>query len=108
MAGEFRCARCGNCCRWPGYVKLTDAEIVAIAGHLGISETEFTAQYTMLARNRRFLSLIEKPDGSCVFFEAEPVGCRINPVKPQQCRDFPEKWNFPGWEEQCRGKQSET
>jgi len=23
-------------------------------------------------------------------------------VKPQQCRDFPNLWNFPGFEETCR------
>ena len=25
----------------------------------------------------------------------------INEVKPQQCRDFPNKWNFPGWRQVC-------
>lgn len=106
MASEFRCVRCGNCCRWAGYVKLTDPEIVAIAEYLGVSVAEFTARFTKLAGNRRFLSLIEKLDGTCIFFEEEPAGCRINQVKPQQCRDFPEKWNFPGWEKECGGKLS--
>ena len=32
-------------------------------------------------------------------------GCRINPVKPRQCRDFPNKWNFPGWRELCRAQE---
>jgi hypothetical protein len=22
-------------------------------------------------------------------------------VKPQQCKDFPNGWNFPGWREVC-------
>jgi hypothetical protein len=27
--------------------------------------------------------------------------CVINAVKPQQCRDFPNHWNFPGWRTVC-------
>ena len=26
----FECRRCGNCCRWPGAVKLLDEEVDAI------------------------------------------------------------------------------
>lgn len=47
--------------------------------------------------DRRGLTLIEKPDGSCIFLEdGEPCGCRINPVKPKQCDGFPSRWSFPG------------
>ena len=28
--------------------------------------------------------------------------CAVQPVKPQQCRDFPNLWNFPGFEQTCR------
>ena len=28
--------------------------------------------------------------------------CSVQPVKPQQCRDFPNLWNFPGFEKTCR------
>ena len=34
-------------------------------------------------------------------------GCRINPVKPRQCRDFPNKCNFPGWRDLCRAREVE-
>jgi hypothetical protein len=27
--------------------------------------------------------------------------CRIQPVKPVQCRGFPNEWRFPGWREMC-------
>lgn len=28
--------------------------------------------------------------------------CRIQEVKPVQCRGFPNTWNFPGWEKECQ------
>ena len=103
--GNFICARCGSCCRWPGYVRLKDDEIAKISDFLGLNKYEFTDQYTNLTSDRRGLSLIEKSDGSCVFFIQNPSGCLINPVKPEQCRNFPILWNFEGWENLCRGEK---
>lgn len=96
----FECQRCGACCRWPGQVRLTEAEISSLARFKGISETDFIQQFTRLQVNRQGLALIDKPTGECFFFENG--GCAINPVKPQQCIDFPNKWNFPGFEKVCK------
>jgi guanylate kinase len=97
-----KCRRCGNCCRWHGWVRLSDGEIDVIAEFLGMSPVEFIDRYTVLAGDRRSLSLDERPDGECIFFrDGEISSCMIEPVKPQQCRDFPDKWNFPGWEKEC-------
>ncbi len=95
------CQRCGACCRWEGDVCLTDADIAAIAAYLGMEEVAFINEYCHLQRNRRGLSLIDAADGACIMLTDS--GCRIQPVKPQQCRDFPHKWNFPGWEKRCPG-----
>jgi uncharacterized protein len=97
---EYLCQRCTACCRWPGHVKITDAEIAAMAEFLGMPEFEFIQRYTHLRTDRRGLSLIEHPDGSCIFLEGND--CAIQPVKPQQCRDFPNQWNFPGWRDICQ------
>jgi hypothetical protein len=96
----YECQRCTACCRWPGQVRLTDAEIDAMAGYLGLAVHEFTEQFTRLREDRRGLALREKPNGECVFLEG--IVCRVQPVKPQQCRDFPSLWNFPGFEKECR------
>ncbi len=101
---KFKCARCGNCCRWRGYVRLKEDEIEKIAVFLNMSELDFTDRYTELTADRRNLTLIENEVGHCIFFEDNPPACRIEPVKPQQCRDFPLKWNFPGWEKECAGE----
>lgn len=95
----FECQRCTACCRWPGQVKLTPAEINRIAAHLGLSEADFIARHTRLRDDRSGLSLLEKSNGECEFLAGND--CAIQPVKPQQCRDFPNLWNFPGFEHTC-------
>ena len=102
--GKFICRRCGNCCRWEGCVKVGEQEVTAIAAFLHIPEQEFLDSFTRLTPDRRHLSLLEKEDGSCQWFDdsGSLPACMIEPVKPQQCRDFPLKWNFPGWQKLCK------
>jgi uncharacterized protein len=84
-------------------VKITDAEIARMAAHLEISEGEFIADYTRLNSSRSGLALQDKANGECIFLNGND--CRVNPVKPQQCRNFPNLWNFPGFEEICRARK---
>ena len=53
-----------------------------------------------LRADRQGLALMDKPTGECIFLEGRD--CSVQPVKPQQCRDFPNGWNFPGFEKVCR------
>lgn len=96
------CQRCGACCRWEGNVCLTNEDITTIAAYLQMDEVTFINELCHLQRNRRGLSLIDAPDGACIMLQPDNT-CRIQPVKPRQCRDFPHKWNFPGWENRCPG-----
>ncbi|HSH93071.1 MAG TPA: YkgJ family cysteine cluster protein [Roseimicrobium sp.] len=95
----YACQRCTACCRWPGQVKLDDATITRLAAYLGMVEHDFIQEYTRLGSDRRGLALKDKGSGECVFLEGE--NCRVQAVKPQQCRDFPNLWNFPGFEKVC-------
>jgi Fe-S-cluster containining protein len=97
---RYLCQRCGNCCRWPGDVRVTEEEVSKIARFLGMRETDFVERCTRLNANRTGLSIIDKPNGECLFLEGVNE-CRIQPVKPGQCAGFPNDWNFPGWREQC-------
>jgi hypothetical protein len=96
----LECQRCTACCRWPGQVRLTDPEISRLASFKELPEHDFIQRYTRLRSDRRGLSLLDKPNGECVFLEGD--NCAVQPVKPQQCRDFPNLWNFPGAEKSCR------
>jgi hypothetical protein len=80
-------------------VRLTDAEITRLAAFKNISEHEFIQQFTRLRWDRGGLALQEKLDGGCVFLEGSD--CAVQSVKPQQCRDFPNLWKFPGFEKNC-------
>jgi hypothetical protein len=79
---------------------LTDAEITRLAAFKGLSEADFIQQFTRLRWDRGGLALQEKPDGGCIFLDGDD--CSVQSVKPQQCRDFPNLWNFPGFEQTCK------
>ncbi len=76
---HYQCQRCTNCCKWPGF---------------------------RLRPNRDGLALTDKPNGECIFLEGRD--CRVQPVKPGQCRGFPNTWNFPGWREVCEAVEVES
>ena len=97
---RYLCQRCGNCCRWPGFVRLNDQEIYSIAAFLQLTPAEFIEQHTELRPSRSGLMLKSNPAGSCIFLKGINT-CTIQAVKPQQCRDFPNKWRFDGWREKC-------
>ncbi len=83
---RFACQRCGACCTGePGYVWVTPPEAARIAEFLGLSKAEFASKYLRNAGSHA--SLIELPDGRCIFYSKE--GCKIYAVRPRQCRTFP-------------------
>lgn len=95
----YVCQRCTACCKWPGDVRIEEDEIARIAGFLNLTEVAFVERFTRLRGNRQGLSLIEKANHECIMLEGN--SCLIHPVKPEQCRGFPNKWNFPGWRQVC-------
>ena len=78
---------------------MTAGEISAIAAYLKMDEDLFIQNYTRLRPNRGGLALIDQEDGACFFLKGND--CSLQAVKPQQCKDFPNGWNFPGWREVC-------
>ncbi len=95
----LECQRCTACCRRPGQVRLSNDEITRMAQFKNLSEADFIQQFTRLRWDRGGLALKEQPDGACIFLVGE--SCAVQPVKPQQCKEFPNLWNFPGFEKIC-------
>jgi len=83
---RFACEQCGDCCRGPGYVWLSEARIKALADCLQVSPNEFTSKFVRRVGAR--LSLTEKPNYDCVFWE-DGEGCVVYDARPRQCRTFP-------------------
>lgn len=84
---RFECTRCGHCCTGdPGYVWVTSEELQAIADHLGQPLEEVRSLYARRAGRR--VSLREKTNGDCVFFD-RTSGCTVYSARPTQCRTWP-------------------
>ena len=98
----FACRQCGNCCRWPGEVRVSPEEIRAAAGRLGLTEEAFIARHPQVTRDRQGLTLVEDAGGACRFLTPENR-CAIQSAKPRQCREFPHQWRAPEHEHLCAG-----
>jgi Fe-S-cluster containining protein len=86
---QFECTRCGKCCTgFPGYVYLSEREITVIARHLMMEPSRFIKNYTKIVRifGEPRLSLIEKEQFDCVFFNE---GCLVYEIRPYQCSSYP-------------------
>jgi uncharacterized protein len=110
---RFKCTECGKCCTGaPGYTWVSDAEIVDIASHLGLSLDEFGKKYLRLVNGK--YALLEKPASyDCIFLKDKK--CEIYQLRPMQCRTFPWwKQNLSSpeeWQEAaqyCEGISSEA
>ena len=85
---KFECTQCGACCAGePGYVWVNKDEIAAIADHLKLTDDEFRDRYVRKIGVR--FSLVEFPNGDCVFLDSETRGCTIYTARPIQCRTWP-------------------
>lgn len=85
---RFECTGCGDCCTGaPGFVWVNRAEVEALARRLQMERAEFEARYVRKVGVRR--SLIEYPNGDCVFFDNATRHCTVYEDRPRQCRTWP-------------------
>ncbi|MFM8930465.1 MAG: YkgJ family cysteine cluster protein [Gemmataceae bacterium] len=95
---SFTCTQCGNCCTGaPGYVWLQEGDAERIAAHLALPVEEVTLMHAR--KGHRGLTLREKNNGDCVYFE-QGKGCVVYPVRPAQCR------TWPFWESNLRSRKN--
>ncbi|MDR1625290.1 MAG: YkgJ family cysteine cluster protein [Spirochaetia bacterium] len=98
---RFACQRCSVCCRFtPGFVFLSERDLDLLCGGLGIGKKAFEQRYCRevpINGNIR-LSLREKPNLDCIFWEEK--GCGVYPSRPLQCR------SYPFWQSALMSRQS--
>ncbi len=102
---KFKCTGCGDCCTGAaGYVWVNKEEIHALAGALGFDDVDkFEDKYVRRIGIRK--SLVEFPNGDCVFFDGGSRKCMVYRHRPRQCRTWP-FWDSnirtpEAWEETC-------
>lgn len=84
---RFTCTQCGHCCTGePGFVWVDEEELRKLAAFRGEPLREFVPLHTRKSRGK--VTLREKANGDCVFYEAGR-GCTVYPVRPKQCRTWP-------------------
>jgi Fe-S-cluster containining protein len=85
---RFECTQCGDCCSGaPGYVWVNQEEIDALAKQLGMDGDAFEQKYTRRVGMRR--TLVEFPNGDCVFLDPQTRKCTVYHARPRQCRTWP-------------------
>ena len=101
---RFKCTGCGDCCTGaPGFVWVTNDEIAKLAAGIKVEVDFFEKNYVRRVGIRK--SLVEFPNGDCVFFDNESRRCQVYEVRPRQCRTWP-FWDSnlkspEAWKETC-------
>jgi uncharacterized protein len=80
----FECRMCGDCCRGYGGTYVSASDIQAIAAYLQIDPSDFKDQYCRRSGSRYVIA--QADNGYCIFWDQL---CRIHPVKPRMCRNWP-------------------
>ncbi|WP_038055891.1 YkgJ family cysteine cluster protein [Thermodesulfobacterium hydrogeniphilum] len=83
----FECKKCGFCCKGESTVSLSIEEIKNISKFLGLSEEKFLKLYTV--KKGKYRIEMKTVNGYCVFFDKETKLCKIHPVKPAKCKEWP-------------------
>ena len=101
----FICQQCGQCCQGEKGILVTATELKAMATHLGLSPADFATRYLVETSLGPQLATRQ---GTCVM--QEETCCRVHPVKPRICREWPFVWallthadEFEAAKEACPG-----
>jgi Fe-S-cluster containining protein len=81
----FQCQQCGDCCSGRGGIYVRPDEVDAMAALLALPVAEFSRRFVEASPMGPRLTVA---DGVCVFLMAGGL-CRIHPVKPFICRQWP-------------------
>ncbi|MBN1825228.1 MAG: YkgJ family cysteine cluster protein [Candidatus Eisenbacteria bacterium] len=83
---RFRCTACGRCCRRPGWVCFTDADLRRAARFVGVPVHRFRERHIDEKNGEGFWIRVTRRR-PCPFFRGGV--CTIHEARPEQCRSFP-------------------
>ena len=84
IEAEIDCTACANCCRVTE-VGITERDVEKLAKFIGVSESEFMAQYTAVDKSGALI--LKRNKEGCVFLEGDL--CSVYEARPQNCANFP-------------------
>jgi Predicted Fe-S-cluster oxidoreductase len=82
---KIDCTTCANCCRHVSPT-LSEEDVTRLAGHLGLSNAEFTASYLAPTESSSELPWVMR-DKPCPFLKDNL--CSVYEHRPANCRDYP-------------------
>ena len=82
----FQCQQCGDCCSGRGGIFVKPDEVEAMAALLNLAVEEFCRRFVEASALGPRLTIAD--NGFCVFL-MEGNLCRVHPVKPFICRQWP-------------------
>jgi len=86
----FECIKCGKCCRWNGYVFLTDSDIDYISKHFKKNKEDWVEENTKKVNNKIVLKN-KKDSKDCIYLKDNE--CIIFDIKPEQCNEYPKSYD---------------
>jgi Fe-S-cluster containining protein len=82
----FQCRQCGDCCAGRGGIHVKPGEVEQMAALLDLTVAEFCRRYVEASAGGPRLTVAD--NGFCIFL-MEGNLCRVHPVKPFICRQWP-------------------
>ncbi|MBV9771319.1 MAG: YkgJ family cysteine cluster protein [Bryobacterales bacterium] len=84
IEAQIDCTECANCCRVTE-VGVTDRDVEKLAKFVGMSESDFTEEFTIL--DEVGARILKQNENGCVFLEGNL--CSVYEARPQNCANFP-------------------
>ena len=108
-AFDFKCKRCGNCCRGGGNVYFSATDLRNIFKYLKLSKAESMSLAGKLVQHKLNGYFVHSSGRACHFLGVNNR-CAVYPVRPLQCRTFPfwpsyfqSKDDVSDLKQECRG-----
>lgn len=86
---DFKCGRCGKCCKAEEVVRLTIYDIFRLSSHLSMSPNTFFKKYCIISDpfKHGYKAIYLKTRNGCPFYKDN--GCSIYEFRPIVCSIFP-------------------
>lgn len=95
LQANFKCSKCGECCRVGGQVRISLEEAQEIADYLCVDLGD-VAFFPFHVRDDFPGTYFLEVTSPCFFWDKLEHTCMIEEVKPQACRDYPWKLFLKG------------